>query len=248
MFSNSESEPFLGKTESVKAPRRICGPASWGVGGWFEKQGQSPLSIGSHSLVFIFTTLFWAVYLLLLPIFNTTSYFLEHSEGNSPIIPGANFINCGRSVEEAEAGGCEYDILSNHWIPGKCINESAVREYQSDGSWFGYTDANHTKLLNIDALGRTPVYYTNKRDNIIHCSFLWRKQFKAFMEGRKYLDSLVVDKKHMIHCSEILIKMSERGPDFRAMPIEVHVGYAGCHIRSRYKYVWTEKWKLRLSG
>ncbi|KAH6719398.1 hypothetical protein BKA61DRAFT_571416 [Leptodontidium sp. MPI-SDFR-AT-0119] len=235
MSSNSESEPFLEENEAVKAQAGMRGLELWRRGGWLEQQRHFSQSIGSHSLVFIFTSLFWAFYLLLLPISNSTSYFSGQSEGNSSIIPGANFVNCGRSVEEAEARGCEYDILSNHWIPGQCIDESAIKEYQSDGSWFGYADANHTELLDITALGRTPVYYTNERDHIIHCSFLWRKQFKAFMEGRNYLDSIVVDEEHTMHCSDFLVKMSERGPDFRTMPIKVHVGFAGCHIRSGFE-------------
>jgi hypothetical protein len=216
----------------VEAPRRIWGLTSLNTRGRLKNWWLSSPPVVSHSLVFIITSLFWTFGLLLLPTFNSTPHFLKHSEGNSTIVPGADYFHCGHSVEEAEARGCEYDILNNHWIPAKCIDEFSIREYQSDGSWFGYADKNHTELLDIKAMGRTPVYYTNERDHIVHCSFLWRKQFRAFMEGRKYLDSIIVDEEHTMHCSEFLIKMSEWGPDFRKMPIEVHVGYAGCHVRN----------------
>jgi hypothetical protein len=100
-----------------------------------------------------------------------------------------------------------------------------------DGSWFGYADENRTELLGIDAMSEMDFYYTSERDHIVHCAMLWRKQFRAFFEGRRNLDSIIASSKHTLHCSQFFIDMSERGPDYRNMPIKTHVGYAGCWVK-----------------
>lgn len=186
----------------------------------------------SHSLLFVLTSLFWGSYFIFIPSLNIGPRYLKHSErGNSTIISNADYIHCGSSVEEARSRDCTYDILNNHWVPSSCIDGPAIQEYQADGSWYGYADWNHTRRLDIKTMGETPVYYTSERDHIVHCAMLWRKQYRALMDGRKYLDSIVVDAAHTMHCSKFLIEMTERGPDFSTMPIKVHVGFAGCHVR-----------------
>ena len=47
------------------------------------------------------------------------------------------------------------------------MDQEAVREHQSDGSWFGYADEERTRLLSIDAMSEAPFYYTNMRDHIL---------------------------------------------------------------------------------
>ena len=99
-------------------------------------------------------------------------------------------------------------------------------------------------------------YYTNMRDHIMHCATLWRRQYRAFMtvmgtpaylsrmdagallssDGSmpvRGLDSLIVDEEHTMHCSEFLVEMTEAGKgkeEWEAMPIQVEVGFAGCHV------------------
>ena len=150
---------------------------------------------------------------------------------HSTLISGAKYITCGNSTAEAKTLKCEYDILSNHWVPAPCMDEESVKEYQSDGSWFGYAGEEATQRLSIDAMSDLPFYYTNMRDHIIHCAMLWRKQYRAFFQERRSLDSIIVDEEHTMHCSDFLIRMTEHGIDFSKIPIQVEVGYAGCHLR-----------------
>jgi hypothetical protein len=232
MLSENESEPFL--RESGNAPSEICSLERQYLYGRLSSLRNSWRTLPplvSHCLVFIVTSLLWGCYLLLIPTRSFSPQILDHSEYNSTLIPGANYYHCGNSTEAAKAKGCQYDILNNHWVPAQCMDQDAIREYQSDGSWLGYADANRTEPLSIDAMSEMPVYYTNERDHIVHCAMLWRKQFRAFFEGRKYLDSIIVDEEHTIHCSKYLIEMSEWGPDFTQIPIKVFVGYAGCHVK-----------------
>ena len=93
--------------------------------------------------------------------------------------------------------------------------------------------------------GGRKYYYTNMRDHILHCAMLWRRQYREFMtvmgrdyvgaEGVRGLDSLIVDEEHTMHCSTFLVEMTENGPDFEGMPIQVEVGYAGCHVMDRHE-------------
>ncbi|KAF2223389.1 hypothetical protein BDZ85DRAFT_172817, partial [Elsinoe ampelina] len=151
-----------------------------------------------------------------------------------PIKSHSTFTNCGRSVPEAQKLGCTYDILSNHWVPDKCMDEQAVKWYQADGSWQGFADENRTEVVDVAAMGTTGLYYTSMRDHIVHCAILWKKQFAAFYRERGYYDSLIVDPEHTDHCVDFLIDMTDHGVDFRKIPIKVEVGFAGCWVQNRY--------------
>ena len=80
-------------------------------------------------------------------------------------------------------------------------------------------------------MAQTDYYYTNMRDHIVHCAVLWRKQYRAFVEQRRGIDTVIADEEHTMHCSQFLIDMSEKGPDWRSVPIKVFVKYAGCFVK-----------------
>jgi hypothetical protein len=219
-----EAEPFLG--QSVDETKRRSG-AEWQTSSSRSNTSRQLLKTASpsisHLVVFSITSALWACALLFIvyhPQQIMSSAFSNH-HNTSILATETNYLKCGRSIPEAQAAGCQYDILSNHWVPKECVDPESIEEYQSDESWFGYADENRTELLRIEDMGTRPFYYTSTRDHIVHCAMLWRKQYRALSEGRKYLDSIIVDEEHTMHCSQYLIEMSERGPDFRVMPIKV---------------------------
>ncbi|KAK3179424.1 hypothetical protein OEA41_005546 [Lepraria neglecta] len=234
MQSEIESEPFLKETENSRFEHQnlIVSAASRG-------KASIPSRLSSHFLICLITSLFWGALLHLMLTHRRSPHGAVTDNavakiGNahpSPLIAGAKYLLCGNSTEEAKNLGCEYDILSNHWLPAPCLDQDAVHEYQSDGSWFGYADEDRTQVLSIDAMSEEPFYYTNMRDHIIHCAMLWRKQYRALYEERRGLDSIIVDEEHTLHCSNFLIRMTEHGPDFSKVPIKVEVGFAGCYLR-----------------
>ncbi|KAL9065630.1 MAG: hypothetical protein Q9157_007406 [Trypethelium eluteriae] len=190
-----------------------------------------PLFLLSHCMVFIVTSLIWGGIILLgLHQVNLTRSVIhpDHPEPHGDFISNAHISLCGNSPSEAKASDCEYDILSNHWIPSPCMDHAAVEEYQTDGSWFGFADENRTALLSIDDMSQMEFYYTSERDHIVHCAMLWRKQFRAFFEGRTQLDTIIASERHTTHCSQFLIDMTAKGPDYWNMPIKTWVGYGGC--------------------
>ncbi|KAM7220125.1 hypothetical protein V8F06_004453 [Rhypophila decipiens] len=190
------------------------------------------------TLVFFTTSLLWGSVLLYALRRYPSSSLESHIGGTfgqenqlyGIPISEYRFLRCGTSVREAKALGCEYDILANHWVPRQCMDYEAVAEYQSDGSWFGFARENRSELLRVQEMGELPLYYTSERDHIVHCAMLWRKQYRAFAEGRKHLDSITASREHTYHCSQYLIDMTDLGQDLRAVPLEVNVGFAGCYI------------------
>jgi len=201
--------------------------------------------------VFVITSIFWALLFLLCQAtlqscaaggvehqhISNDHIHHEHHDHKVPgvhlpkpkILQGAQFLRCGNTVEESRSLGCKYDILSNHYVPTQCMDEASVNIYQQDESWYGYYDRERTQLINsTEEMGEAKVYYTNMRDHIVHCAALWKKQFTAFYEDRKHMDSLILDAQHTFHCADFLVAMTDKGEDFRQIPIDVVVGHAGC--------------------
>ena len=238
MQNEMESEPFLTELKTSRFKHQnsiepVTGRAKTSLGS----------RISSHLLNCFITSLLWGALLhsILTHQRSAQSALTDYAGADvgdaqrSTVTAGANYLVCGNSTEQAKALGCKYDILSNHWVPAPCMDEDAVREYQSDGSWFGYADGNRRQKLSIDAMSEVPFYFTNMRDHIVHCAMLWRKQYRALSEERAWLDSLIVDGEHTVHCSDFLIRMTEHGPDFSKIPIKVEVGFAGCYVRANHQ-------------
>lgn len=56
------------------------------------------------------------------------------------VTSGATFVSCGNSSAEAEAAGCRYDTLLNHWVPVRCVDQEWIDEYEDDGSWAAFSE------------------------------------------------------------------------------------------------------------
>jgi len=197
------------------------------------KWSRNSASILSHAAIFLTTSIVWGSLFLLVWSRKQVHQGLEipRTRPEAPIIQDAKLLRCGNSTLEAKGLGCQYDILSNHWVPNICLDQEAVEMYQSDGSWYGYSDENRTQLITIETMAEMPFYYTSARDHIVHCAMLWRNQFNVFIEGRKNLDTIIASKEHTEHCAKYLIDMSDWGTDFWNMPIKVFPGYAGCWVK-----------------
>lgn len=188
----------------------------------------------SHFAVFLATSLLW-IFLAMInasssPVIHRSAH-IDSLDTSRNFTSKAELLTCGHSISEAKSMGCQYDILSNHWVPAPCFDQGAIEEYQKDGSWFGFADEKRTEMIDIDTMSEMDYYYTSERDHIVHCAMLWRKQFRAFYEERTHLDTIIGSYDHTMHCSKFLIDMSDRGPDYRNMPIKTFVSQAGCWVR-----------------
>ncbi|EFY94534.1 hypothetical protein X797_011841 [Metarhizium robertsii] len=238
MLSDQENDPFLkAEADTVASKEDFQSLHDASIHNWHTCRSYAT-SLKTYWLpIFVFSTtsLVWGFILLYFlrqaPHFtHITSHFAEDNQIYGMPISGYNFLRCGTSVADAKAFGCEYDILANHWVPKLCIDQKAVEDYQSDGTWHGFADENRTEPISLEAMGELEYYYTSERDHIVHCAMLWRKQYNAFAQGRKYLDSITADPEHTNHCIHYLMDMTDLGQDFRTVSLQVNVGFAGCYV------------------
>ncbi|KAF2246797.1 hypothetical protein BU26DRAFT_431083 [Trematosphaeria pertusa] len=238
MSGLEESQPFLRDSQGALEHKstfrhRIVIPVLSSRKQWLKKL--SPVS--SHFAIFLATSFIWAFIILFFiqippkPSESSPNPATPRHPDTGFLAAEVDYLTCGHSAEEAKTKGCEYDILSNHWIPRQCNDEYSIEEYQADGSWFPYADENRTIPLTRAELGDREFYYTSMRDHIVHCAVLWRRQYRAWAEGWKFLDDIIAGEEHTMHCSKFLIDMTDKGQDFRNIPIRVFPGKAGCHVR-----------------
>jgi hypothetical protein len=198
----------------------------------------------AYSLVFLITSTAWAalaVFVFLLPqMHKVAAPDFDILEKGHSIFTGHKYIGCGRSVEEARSLGCEYDILANHYLPTLCLDRIGMAQYTDEGtSWIGYVDRNHTtQYSTIKEMGESDLYWTSQRDHIVHCGMLWKRQYRAWAENWRYVDAIIMDEEHTMHCANYLIDMTDwaiiRNQDWRKVPSSVEVGFAGCVDRGSY--------------
>jgi hypothetical protein len=232
-----DSEPFLrAKIESSDRNRSI----RWLLPPRGVAEQLFKSSIASHLAIFIATTLLWGGIFILTARFSPR--VIHHTDTSlgvqKPPLHSAkmlaneiDYLTCGTSLAEAKSRGCIYDTLNNAWIPGHCQDDFSIMEYEADGSWYPYADENRTQRLRKEELGDRDFYYTSLRDHIVHCATLWRRQFRAWSEGWSYLDDVLVDPVHTMHCSKYLVDLTDRFEnDFRVHAIKVEVGHVGCHV------------------
>ncbi|KAI0995538.1 hypothetical protein K3495_g12641 [Podosphaera aphanis] len=147
------------------------------------------------------------------------------------ITTGAELIQCGNSTEEAKSHNCQYDILMNSWIPAPCIDQDAIDEYLDDNSWAAFRDESMTqRLMTIEEISETEVYYTSARDHINHCAMLWKKQFWVLYTERHAIDAITANPIHTDHCATVLSEAMDIDPK---QATKVEKGYAGCWLRKR---------------
>jgi hypothetical protein len=126
---------------------------------------------------------------------------------------------CGTSNEEAIEMDCVYDHIAVDWLPRSCIDHELVREFDKagpglDGAW-PYYERDGTLSLrhsfmplnetDIDELAREGKdYYATREWHIVHCMFVWRKQFRAVSNGIS-IETWNNNEDHIKHCTEYIL-------------------------------------------
>ena len=127
---------------------------------------------------------------------------------------------CGNSSSEAQALGCQFDILSFGWVPKECFDRDTAVEFhewlldparkisfpfytsQSDGEW----------LPNEDILSRRAgVLWMTQEEHLGHCLF-FMKRLHRLMSRQGKVDSETVNFHHTTHCVNFV--MDAFGPKF----------------------------------
>lgn len=188
-FEKADHEPFLNYSDNDGT----------NVQDIQERNVRPRTAILSHLLIFIVTSILWLLVLYINTPTTTTSTTTKPLSPNERhnITSTATLLSCGSTAAEARSLNCHYDILMNHWIPTPCLDEEFIAEYQDDGSWAAYVDANMTqKIATIDEMSEMEFYYTSVQDHVNHCAEIWRKQFYVLFEEWEAFDSIVASPGH----------------------------------------------------
>lgn len=123
---------------------------------------------------------------------------------------GKELGDCGRTIPEARAAGCQFDPMSWLWVPKPCWNphQDLIADWKNITEWHFYNDENMQPEdeVTIESAynGDYPVLFTPYKYHKIHCSYSWRKT-QAILTERLPIDSNTPKHAHMNHCQMVLL-------------------------------------------
>lgn len=110
---------------------------------------------------------------------------------------------CGKSAPEAQAAGCQWDVLSFAWVPPACFDRELTSQFRAADHWRYYGDHNKTWEMTEFEFGQDTqtVYLTNALHKV-HCAFSWLKLDRARATGGMVPATLALS--HTEHCLHVL--------------------------------------------
>lgn len=109
---------------------------------------------------------------------------------------------CGTTVSEAIAAGCDFDPVTFAWLPERCLDRELAAEFTSKTSWTLHADkAGTIKKSDMDfAANSTPTYITN-RNHVLHCLYAWKRLHRLMVAGKPY--HVGMSYHHTAHCTNM---------------------------------------------
>ena len=137
-------------------------------------------------------------------------------------------LPCGKTPEEAQARGCQFDMLVTAWLPPRCIDRELVEEFMTVGNWDFYTKRNGTEEEKfstydpsfIGSVNKT--IWTTRRWHVTHCLFMFKKLSRALVNGWM-TDAEAVSEPHTEHCMKTFIEQQLFGPGRDLDEIETYL-------------------------
>jgi hypothetical protein len=116
---------------------------------------------------------------------------------------GREFGGCGDSIASARAIGCKFEPMSWQWIPQQCYYPDLIDSFLDTTDWHFYHDYRldpddeipMSEILN----GDHEVVFSPDKYHPIHCTFMWIKVHKAWIEKRP-IDNAAISLGHTHHC------------------------------------------------
>jgi len=123
-------------------------------------------------------------------------------------LPSSDWITCGKSVGEAVAKDCVFDIMMNGWVPQECYNHELSEQYIARHDEFRFF-ADHLgyQELTLDDVrkGDHMTLYTTRNHHYAHCAYIWEIQGIA-IAGGLYIDEHSMNLEHTKHCAGLLLR------------------------------------------
>lgn len=123
--------------------------------------------------------------------------------------------HCGNTVSEARILGCQFDILTNNWVPAACMDNTTAAEFREwawdptrlHKPWAYFHDQNATQHIATEEhlselVGQT--VYTTTENHVGHCVFLMRRVHRLASGELRQIPKLLF--KHTVHCTSEMLK------------------------------------------
>ncbi|KAK8122640.1 hypothetical protein PG984_011310 [Apiospora sp. TS-2023a] len=120
----------------------------------------------------------------------------------------APFTNCGTSIAEARARGCQVSVKDGRWLPPLCYDDALDAQWVAMG-WQYFRDENGTTGTYSAAelkTGDIYEYFIDMEAHLTHCAFGLKTMHNAYLTGQRpeTLPSYIVEDEHVDHCLKFL--------------------------------------------
>ena len=147
-------------------------------------------------------------------------------------------LTCGNTTEEAEARGCEFDLLSHNWTPAPCVDHEIMAEFREyvrsperkHSAWPYYVDHDGKDWIPDEralALRANKHVVTTQEEHLAHCGFLIRRIHRAML-GITKADDIVSKYPHTVHCTQELMRQEKKPLD--VLSEGYWIGFTTCTV------------------
>ncbi|KAF2451772.1 hypothetical protein P171DRAFT_426231 [Karstenula rhodostoma CBS 690.94] len=124
-------------------------------------------------------------------------------------------FNCGTSIEEARALGCQFDVMSFTWSHPSCFDRPLMDDFLALKNWTWWLrnstspDSSGDTPLSIEDIttGQYTELHVTWDYHLHHCTYMWRKMHRAILNN-KPLDGYIGNWAHTTHCESMLLDRS----------------------------------------
>jgi hypothetical protein len=185
------------------------------------------------------TTLFtWSLITVLsVALIIMIATYLRLNEQTKPLVA----LKCGNRIEEAEAAGCTFDLLSKTWLPGNCtrygteeyihaaadINQTRW-QYWEDGERARELDDQQLSLLSQrNETNERQLWASTDREYLTHCAWMIIRLAHAQMTGDR-VDTATTNFDQTKQCALAMLQKAMSAPNLDAIFTRGGISLGSC--------------------
>lgn len=150
-------------------------------------------------------------------------------------------LDCGLSIQEANAKGCIFDTLSKAWLPSSCpfygldeyMAAGLAISNDTDKPWPFYREK--TQEISIQEMSHMAAarkadiqeFQTSTREHVTHCAWMLIRMAHAYKFSERR-DLNVDSFEHNKHCALYLLNRSLEAPGSDDIAVRGNVIFGGC--------------------
>lgn len=142
-------------------------------------------------------------------------------------------MSCGNSTEEAASRECQYNALSNRWLPSRCdvglAREAVMESFNHEAFQFWHDPAGKSEITDNDwrNIRIGTVIWTTERHHFAHCVYLLAQSAAALNFG-VLVEENAKSWNHTKHCIQTILSAGRGLPGWNKINSFVHIGTGSC--------------------